>query len=235
MALLTLGLSWSKMFDTLFSILSTVLTTDVVKYLYNNKNAKKAIVNFNTSYSYGILGSMTKFATLLWMDLEMTGLDPIEDRILEVAVIATDWEFNEIATYTAVIKVGPNLVKTRMVGEFWEKFPQVRDALIAQNLDGKNGRTVENELIEFIDKHFEPGTRTLLAGNSIHQDRKFIDNEWPRLNERLHYRMLDVSAWKVVFDGKYKKRFAKPEAHSALEDIRGSIEELQYYLKRVSV
>lgn len=178
---------------------------------------------------------MTAPAKLLWMDLEMTGLDPKEDRILEVAVIATDWDFTELASYTAVKKVGPSLVKTRMVGEFWEKFPSVRDALVAQNVDGKNGRTVENELLEFIDTHFEPGTRILLAGNSIHQDRKFIENEWSRLDERLHYRMLDVSAWKVVFDGKYKKRFAKPEAHRALEDIRGSIEELRYYLKRVKI
>ena len=179
---------------------------------------------------------MTKPATLLWIDLEMTGLDPTEDRILEVAAIATDWDFNEVATYEAVKKVGPELVKRRMVGEFWEKFPGVRDALQAQNLNGKkNGRTVENELIDFIDTHFAPGTPVLLAGNSIHQDRKFVDNEWPRLSTRLHYRMLDVSAWKVVFDGKYKKKFAKPEAHRAMEDIRGSIQELRYYLGKVRV
>ena len=172
---------------------------------------------------------------LLWIDLEMTGLDPKEDRILEVGAIATDWDFTEIATYEAVKKVGPNLMKTRMVGEFWEKFPQVRDALMAQNENGKNGRTVENELLEFIDEHFDANDRVLLAGNSIHQDRKFIENEWQRLDKRLHYRMLDVSAWKVVFDGKYKKRFAKPEAHRAMEDIRGSIEELQYYLGKVKI
>ena len=167
------------------------------------------------------------------MDLEMTGLDPVEDRILEVAVIATDWDFTEIASYTAVKKVGSKLMKSRMVGEFWEKFPEVRQALMTQNADGTNGRTVENELLEFIDEHFDADTPVLLGGNSIHQDRKFIDNEWPRLANRLHYRMLDVSAWKVVFDGKYKKKFAKPEAHRALDDIRGSIEELQYYLKKV--
>lgn len=178
---------------------------------------------------------MIKSASLLWVDLEMTGLDPTEDRILEVAAIATDWEFNEIATYTAVKKVEPNLVKARMIGDFWEKFPHVRDALIAQNIDGKNGHIVESELLEFIEEHFAAGTRVLLAGNSIHQDRKFIENEWNRLDARLHYRMLDVSAWKVVFDGKYKKKYSKAEAHRALEDIRGSIEELQYYLKRVSI
>lgn len=178
---------------------------------------------------------MTKRAKLLWVDLEMTGLEPKEDRILEVAAIATDWQMNEIATYTAVKKVGPNLMKTRMVGEFWDKYSSVRDALMAQNENGKNGRTVENELIEFIDEHFAADERILLAGNSIHQDRKFIENEWNRLDARLHYRMLDVSAWKVVFDGRYKKRFAKPEAHRALEDIRGSIEELQYYLEKVKI
>lgn len=175
---------------------------------------------------------MTK-ATLLWIDLEMTGLDPREDRILEVAAIATDWKFNEIATYEAVKKVGPSLVKKRMVGEFWEKFPEVRAALQAQNLTGKNGRLVENELLAFIDEHFDTDKPILLAGNSIHQDRKFIDNEWSRLGARLHYRMLDVSAWKVVFEGKFKKKFSKPEAHRAMEDIRGSIEELQYYLTKL--
>lgn len=163
----------------------------------------------------------------------MTGLDPVEDRILEVAVIVTDWDFNEMATYTAVKKVGPNLMKSRMVGAFWEKFPEVKEQLQGQNIDGKNGRVVENELLEFISEHFDNDKPVLLAGNSIHQDRKFIANEWTRLDERLHYRMLDVSAWKVVFEGKYKKKFAKPEAHRALDDIKGSIEELQYYLGKV--
>lgn len=177
---------------------------------------------------------MTK-AKLLWIDLEMTGLDPVEDRILEVGAIATDWQFEEVATYEAVKKVGPSLMKQRMIGEFWEKFPEVRTQLITQNETGKNGRTVENELIDFVKEHFDTSERVLLAGNSIHQDRKFIENEWPRLNALLHYRMLDVSAWKVVFEGKYKKKFAKPEAHRAMEDIRGSIEELQYYLGKVKV
>jgi oligoribonuclease len=172
---------------------------------------------------------------ILWMDLEMTGLDPVEDRILEVGVIVTDWDFNEIAVYEAVKTVGPNLMKQRMVGEFWDENIEVRDALIAQNLGGKNGRTVENELLAFINEHIGEEGKVLLAGNSIHQDRRFIANEWHRLDERLHYRMLDVTAWKVVFEGKYRKKFAKPEAHRALADIRGSIEELKYYLGKVKV
>ena len=170
---------------------------------------------------------------ILWVDLEMTGLDPVEDRILEVGAIITDWDFKEIARFEAVKKVGPNLIKKRMVGEFWDEFADVRDALIAQNDNGKNGRTVENELLAFIDEHIDTDGKVLLAGNSIHQDRRFIANEWQRLDARLHYRMLDVSAWKVVFEGRFKKKFAKPEAHRAIDDIRGSIEELQYYLKKV--
>lgn len=170
---------------------------------------------------------------ILWVDLEMTGLDPVKDRILEVGAIITDWDFKEVARYEAVKKVGPSLMKKRMVGEFWDSFSEVRDALMLQNMTGKNGWIVETELLEFIDKHIGGEQKILLAGNSIHQDRRFITNEWPRLDARLHYRMLDVSAWKVVFEGKFGKKFAKPEAHRALEDIKGSIEELQYYLKKV--
>ena len=146
----------------------------------------------------------------------MTGLDPNEDRILEVAAIATDWDYKELATFEAVKRVGSNLIKKRMVGEFWEKYSAVRDALIKQNDSGVNGRTVENQLLEFIDEHFDADEPVLLAGNSIHQDRKFIENEWPRLNARLHYRMLDVSAWKVVFAGKYGKKFASPKPPESL-------------------
>lgn len=177
---------------------------------------------------------MTKKAKLLWMDLEMTGLEPAHDRILEVAVVATDWTLAEIATFEAVVQVDSGLMERRMVGEFWEKYADVRDALWAQNAEGKPGTVVEDELLAFIDQHFAADKPVLLAGNSIHQDRKFIENEWPRLHERLHYRMLDVSAWKVVFEGKYRKKFAKPEAHRAMDDIRGSIEELQYYLQKIS-
>lgn len=165
----------------------------------------------------------------------MTGLDPVDDRIVEVAAIVTDWDFRELEVYEAVKKVGPSLMKKRMQVEFWDQHSAIRDALQAQNIDGKNGRTVENELLDLVARHTSSEERILLAGNSIHQDRRFIDNEWPRLSERLHYRMLDVTAWKVVFEGKYKKQFVKPEAHRALSDIRGSIEEMQHYIKKISI
>ena len=136
------------------------------------------------------------------------------------------------------MKVGPRLVERRMKVSkaFWDANPAARDGLLAQNLEkGRSGRTVENELLAFLDKHFDGEAPALLGGNSIHQDRKFIANEWTRLDRRLHYRMLDVSAWKVVFEGKFKKKFAKPEEHRALGDIRGSIMELKYYLGKVKV
>lgn len=173
-------------------------------------------------------------AALLWVDLEMTGLDPVEDRILEVAALATDWDFTTLGSYEAVQQVDPALMRRRMVGEFWETNADVRDALMAQNETGTIGRTVEDQLLAFCDEQFGEGTdRILLAGNSIHQDRKFIANEWPRLDERLHYRMLDVSAWKVVFEGKYGAKYQKKEAHRALSDIEESIAELRYYLESV--
>ena len=169
-----------------------------------------------------------KKAKLLWIDLEMTGLDPTKDKILEVAAIATDMKLEEIATYEAVVKVDDETIKDRMVGEFWEKNSKSRDALIAQNKEGKPIKEVEQELLQFVDKHF--GSEIYLAGNSIHQDRKFLEQEMPELNQKLHYRMLDVSAWKIYFENALGKKFTKPENHRALDDVNGSIEEFKWYL-----
>lgn len=169
-----------------------------------------------------------KKAKLLWVDLEMTGLDPEKDKILEVAAIATDMDLNEIATYEAVIKVDENIIKERMVGEFWERNQDSYNALVKQNQNGKSVQAVEKELLEFLDQNF--GKEIYLAGNSIHQDRKFIEREMPELNKRLHYRMLDVSAWKIYFENALGQKFTKKDSHRALDDINGSIEELKWYL-----
>ena len=169
-----------------------------------------------------------KKATLLWIDLEMTGLDPTKDKICEVAAIATDFELNELARYEATVRVSPTLMKSRMVGDFWDKNPKSRDELIQNNQHGRPVEAVEQDLINLLDTHF--GSEVYLAGNSIHQDRKFIEREMPALNKRLHYRMLDVSAWKIYFEHALKKKFNKPERHRALDDIEGSIGELKWYL-----
>lgn len=171
---------------------------------------------------------------ILWVDLEMTGLDPEKDAILEVAAIATDWDFNELGTYQGVIQADEMTLEERLEANavFWDANPVVRDGLVGQNSDGKTIETIEDELLAFIGEHFSSDRPVLLAGNSIHMDRRFIERQWPRLNAKLHYRMLDVSAWKVVFEGKLKTKFMKTEAHRALDDIHGSIEELKFYLRK---
>lgn len=178
-----------------------------------------------------------KLDRILWVDLEMTGLSPTDDLILEVAGIVTDWNFTEIATYEGVVHVPQPLLDEKLAGNaiFWDANPEARQGLLDQNQAGKSSQEIEQELIAFVGEHFDLEKPVLLAGNSIHMDRRFIEQQWKQFDKLLHYRMLDVSAWKVVFDGKFGKKFAKPEEHRALGDIRGSIMELQYYLGKVSL
>ncbi len=181
------------------------------------------------------MGATSQPQRIIWLDLEMTGLDASADLILETAAIVTDWDFTELGTYEGIVKNDEEVLKTRLDanGAFWNLHPETRTSLEEQNTRGKSLEAIEDELLAFINTHFAEGETVLLGGNSVHIDRRFITAYWPRLDARLYYRMLDVSAWKVVFEGKYGKRFAKPEAHRALEDIRGSIMELQYYLKKI--
>lgn len=174
---------------------------------------------------------------LLWIDLEMTGLDPDKDKILEVAAIITDWDLNEIATLISAVNVNSRTVMKRFKAnsQFWDSNPAVRDRLIGQNSSAPKSSEVEDMILEFVEPHVKEKEKIILAGNSIHQDRKFIDKQWQKLSSRLHYRMLDVSAWKVVFESKFKKQFLKAEEHKAIEDIRGSILELKYYYKYIKI
>lgn len=177
----------------------------------------------------------SKQSKLLWLDLEMTGLSPEKDLILEVAAIVTDWNFKELASYEGIIKNPISTLKKRLAknSEFWDANPNSRDCLVEQNKSGKSLSVIEKEILKFLDKNFKANIPIILAGNSVHMDRRFIIKNWPLFDAKLHYRMLDVSAWKVVFEHKYRRKFAKSDAHRALDDIRGSIIELQYYLARV--
>lgn len=167
---------------------------------------------------------------ILWMDLEMTGLDPVKDVILEVAVEVTDFDFKTLATYEACVKQPKQTVLKRMqANNWWQDYPENRDHFVQNLDDGKPLAGVEQDLLAIVAEHFgkEPA---VLGGNSIHNDRLFVKQWLPALDLKLHYRMLDVSAWKLYMQGKYKVEFRKPEAHRAFEDIQGSIAELQYYL-----
>lgn len=168
---------------------------------------------------------------LLWVDLEMTGLDPLEDVILEVAAEITDFDFKTLASYEAIIAQPRDLVVERMQkNNWWAEFPANRDEFVAKINTGKPSDQVQAELIELIEQNFgdEPA---VLAGNSIHNDRLFIKQWWPELDLKLHYRMLDVSAWKILMQGKYGVTFEKKEVHRAFDDIQASIAELQNYLE----
>jgi oligoribonuclease len=177
-----------------------------------------------------MIDKRVKPTKLLWVDLEMTGLDPKKDVILEVATEVTDFNFKTLATYEACIKQPKELVAKRMQANIWWKdYPENRDTFINNLSKGKNLKEVEQDLIKIIDEHFgaEPA---VLSGNSIHNDRLFIKQWMPALDLKLHYRMLDVSSLKILMQGKFGIDYKKPEIHRAFEDIQGSIAELQYYL-----
>jgi oligoribonuclease len=170
---------------------------------------------------------------LLWVDLEMTGLDPAQDVILEVAAEVTDFQFNTLGSYEAIVAQPSNIVAERMQkNTWWQGYPANRDEFIRKTSDpavAKPSSQVAEELMALVDQHFgsEPA---VLAGNSIYNDRKFIAQWWPKLDQKLHYRMLDVSAWKVFMQGAYGVQFEKRDVHRAFDDIQASMAELQHYL-----
>lgn len=174
---------------------------------------------------------------LVWMDMEMSGLDPKVDRPLEVALMLTDWSLQEL-------KEGPDLVVHQPA--------EVLDAMDEWNRDhhhasGLTARVKESDIDEsraqalmmgFLTEHLSKG-QGILAGNSIHQDRRFVRAYFPELDEFLHYRMVDVSAVKELvkhwFPDVYKHAPRKGEKHRALDDVRESINELRYYRQTVFV
>ncbi len=167
---------------------------------------------------------------LLWVDLEMTGLDEQKDVILEVAAEVTDFDFKTLASLEARIKQPKQVVLDRMQQNiWWREYPANRDEFVQKLEQGTAIAEVEQNLIALVDQHFGD-EQAVLAGNSIYNDRKFIKKWMPALDLKLHYRMLDVSAWKVFMQGKHGIAFEKKDVHRAFDDIQASIAELQYYL-----
>lgn len=167
---------------------------------------------------------------VLWVDLEMTGLDPQEDVLLEVAVEITDFNFKTLASYEATIQQPKDVVVARMQKNIWWKdFPANRDSFVNNLANGKPLQQVEQELIKLVEEQFG-SELAVLGGNSIYNDRLFIKQWMPALDLKLHYRMLDVSSFKLLMQGKYGVVFEKNSTHRAFDDIQASIAELQYYL-----
>ena len=165
---------------------------------------------------------------MLWMDLEMTGLDIKKEVILEVGAIITNKRLEALDTYHAVIKQPQSYLDAM---DDWNKTHHKESGLLNRLSEkGKPEDQVEQELTEWASKHFKQ-EKAILCGNSILQDRLFIDKYWPRFSHLLHYRMLDVTSWKMIFFHFYHFHYKKKVAHRALEDIRESIEEMRAYLR----
>ncbi len=167
---------------------------------------------------------------LLWMDLEMTGLDPQKDVLLEVAVEVTDFNLKTLASYECRIKQKRDVVVERMQkNTWWRDYPDNRDDFVNNLEKGLPLLEVEQNLIDMVKQHFgdEPA---VLAGNSIHNDRNFLKRWMPAFDLKLHYRMLDVSSWKVFMQGRFGENFEKHNNHRAFDDIQASVAELQYYV-----
>ncbi|HZW12265.1 MAG TPA: oligoribonuclease [Noviherbaspirillum sp.] len=167
---------------------------------------------------------------LVWVDMEMTGLDPDNDRIIEVAVVVTDSDLNVLAEGPVFAIHQPDEVLDRM--DAWNKGTHGRSGLI----DRVKASTVseadaEKALIDFL-KHFVPSGKSPMCGNSICQDRRFMARGMPKLEAFFHYRNLDVSTLKELckrWKPDLASGFKKHQKHTALADIVESIEELRYY------
>lgn len=175
----------------------------------------------------------TNTANLVWIDMEMSGLHPQRDVILEIATIVTDKELSVLAE-------GPSLVIGHEAKLFdsmdkWNQEHHVKSGLWEKVVHSTTSLAeAEQETIEFLKEFTTPGQNPL-CGNSIAQDRMFINQYLLSLGQYLHYRMVDVSSIKELVQRWYPNGPtppAKKNSHRALDDIRESIEELRFYRQR---
>jgi oligoribonuclease len=171
---------------------------------------------------------------LIWIDMEMTGLTPDSDRIIEVALLVTDAQLNVLAEGPVLVVHQPDEVLGAM--DTWNKGVHGKSGLIdkvkASRLDEA---AVEARMLEFLAPHVPAGASPM-CGNSICQDRRFLARSMPRLEAFFHYRNLDVSTLKELvkrWKPEVAKGLKKEGKHEALADILDSIEELKYYRRTV--
>ncbi len=172
-------------------------------------------------------------SNLVWMDLEMTGLDPQRDVILEMATIITDGDLNVIAEGPALAISQPEAKLAGM--DEWNTKHHTASGLVHRvRNEGVSAAEAEAVTLAFIERHVEKG-QAPLCGNTIWQDRRFLARYMPTLEGFLHYRMIDVSTVKELarrWAPDVLSGFSKQSQHLALADIRESIAELAYYRAR---
>ena len=171
---------------------------------------------------------------LVWLDCEMSGLDPERHVLLEIGCAVTDNDLNLIAMSPAWVIFQPQRVLDRM--DPWCIKQHGRSGLTARVQQSKDSlRQVERETLQFLKRYCFPNSSPL-CGNSIGQDRRFLHRYMPQLNDFFHYRNIDVSSIKELVQRWYPDQFHPPEkskTHHVLDDVRESIEELRYYRKMV--
>jgi oligoribonuclease len=175
---------------------------------------------------------------LVWLDMEMTGLDAERERVIEIATILTDGHLKEIAVGPELVIHQPDEILAAM--DDWNKTHHGASGLIDRvKASTISDADAEAQTIKFINEHVSAKERPVLAGNSIHQDRRFIRRYMPALEKRLHYRMVDVSTIKELgrrwFPQVIARMQPKKETHRAIDDIRESIDELRYYKQHLFI
>jgi oligoribonuclease len=164
---------------------------------------------------------------LFWLDMEMTGLEVEKEKILEVAALVTDHDLKAFGSLEAVVYQSPEVLAGL---DEWCRKTHGKSGLVNRVPNGITEAALDDGLCAMLDAPDCPKGRPILAGNSIGQDRKFIDRYLPKFAARLHYRMLDVSSFKIIFEHRLGLKYKKQNKHRALDDVRESIAELQFYL-----
>ena len=171
---------------------------------------------------------------LIWIDMEMTGLEPTSDRILEIAMLVTDAQLSLLAEGPVLVLHQPDEVLDAM--DSWNKGTHKKSGLIERVRASKLAEAeAERIALQFLGDH-AAGNSSPMCGNSICQDRRFLARWMPRLEAHFHYRNLDVSTLKELvrrWKPELAKGFAKEGRHEAMADILESIEELKFYRKSV--